>query len=174
MIKENFALNIYIKKEEKSKMNSLIFYLKSLVSCLLLPVGLVDFFSEPMASCAYTQLWSASVSLLYPLWTVWSWPDIFTCVSHVILTSALDLDIFAHYYRKGDWGTERSVMFPRSHSKWQTRDSSARNFAFQIHPLPILLTLGKGIQLLGNELESPWAVAITDRTIADLRSRTVM
>lgn len=107
MIRENFALNIYIKKEEKSKMNSLIFYLKSLVSCLLLPVGLVDFFSEPMASCAYTQLRSASVSLLYPLWTVWSWPDIFTCVSHVILTSALDLDIFAHYYRKGDWGTDQ-------------------------------------------------------------------
>lgn len=37
-------------------MNFLIFHLKNLVSCLLLPVGLVDFFSEPMASCAYTPL----------------------------------------------------------------------------------------------------------------------
>lgn len=54
VIRENFALNIYIRGQEKSKINFLIFYLKNLVSCLLLFVGSVDFFSASVAGCAYT------------------------------------------------------------------------------------------------------------------------
>lgn len=40
--------------------------------------------------------------------------------------------------------------------------------------LPILLSSGKVTQLLRSELESPWATTVNNRTITDLRSRTMM
>lgn len=67
VIRENFALNIYIRVQEKSKINFLIFYLKNLVSCLLLLVGSVDVFSVSVAGCAYTVTITTREPFVFPL-----------------------------------------------------------------------------------------------------------